>query len=113
MRELALVPKVQNQLITLLQHLTIDVERMISIRARKRRIAHPTGTAPIYHFHFMAKTLIEDEEGRPFIDAGSALHHAKLVAAQFSESGILFGCTIVVAFNDEVLFEVPLSGSLN
>jgi hypothetical protein len=61
----------------------------------------------------MAKTLMEDHEGRPFPDAEEALQHAKVMAAQFSESGILFGCTILVAKDDEVLFEVPLSRGMN
>jgi hypothetical protein len=55
----------------------------------------------------------EDGEGQPFANAEGALRHAKVMADLFSESGILFGCTILVARDDEVLFEVPLSRSMN
>jgi hypothetical protein len=58
-------------------------------------------------------TLMEDHEGRPFSDAEGALRHARTMAAQFSESGILFGCTILVAKDDEVLFEVAVSRGTN
>jgi hypothetical protein len=61
----------------------------------------------------MANTLMEDEEGQPFPEAESALRHAKTMAAQFSENGILFGCTILLARDDDILFEVPLSHGMN
>jgi hypothetical protein len=109
------LPKTRSELISLLQRLTIDVERHVSggPHADRRRRTSGLGEMPRYHFHFMAKTLMEDHEGRPFPDAEDALRHAKVMAAQFSESGILFGCTILVAKDDEVLFEVPLSRGMN
>jgi hypothetical protein len=109
------LPKARSELITLLQRLTIDVERHVSGGGRgeaRPRISGPD-EMPRYHFHFMAKTLMEDHEGRPFSDPEEALLHAKTMAAQFSESGILFGCTILVAKHDEVLFEVAVSRGLN
>lgn len=113
--EAGTLPKARSELITLLQQLTIDVERHVSGGGRgeaRPRISGPGGM-PRYHFHFMAKTLMEDHEGRSFPDAEEALRHAKVMAAQFSESGILFGCTILVAKDDEVLFEVAVSRGMN
>jgi hypothetical protein len=112
-QDLQRLPKARSELITLLHRLTIDVERMASSSGQKARATRLPEAPPHYYFHFMAKTLMEDSEGLPFADAETALRHAKVLAAQFSESGILFGCTILVARDDEVLFEVPLSRSMN
>jgi hypothetical protein len=72
-----------------------------------------SGDNPHFHFHFMAKTLLEDEAGQPFPDADAALRHAQILAAQLSEGGHLTSCTILVAKDADVLFEVPLSRWLN
>jgi hypothetical protein len=109
------LPKAKSDLVTLLRRLTIDVERHVSGSSRgdMRPRDIVAGEMPRYHLHFMAKTLMEDHEGVPLTDAKDALRHAKTMAAHFSESGILFGCTILVAKDDEVLFEVPLSRGMN
>jgi hypothetical protein len=112
-RDLRELPKAPSELIALLHRLTLDVETMVSSDGRTAPAARPAEAQPHYYFHFMAKTLMEDGEGQPFADAASALRHAKVLAEQFSESGLLFGSTILVARDDEVLFEVPLSRNMN
>jgi hypothetical protein len=107
--------KTRSELITLLQRLTVDVERLVkggSFSGIRPKASKPS-EMPRYHFHFMAKTLMEDHEGRPFPDAEDALRHAKVMAAQFLKSGILFGCSILIVKDDEVLFEVPVSRGMN
>lgn len=106
------LPRASAELLALLQRLTVDVERLAASRGRNGPVPRPHA-APNYHFHFMAKTLMEDGEGQPFPDPESALRHARALATQFAQSGLLYGCTILVARNDEVLFEVPLSRSMN
>ena len=51
-------------------------------------IAHMSGDVPHFHFHFLAKTLLEDDAGQPFPDADAALRHAEFLAVQLSEGGI-------------------------
>jgi hypothetical protein len=103
----------ESELMTLLQRLSVDVERLAASRAPQGRATRLPQAAPHYHFHFMAKTLMEDGEGKPFPSAEVALRHARTLAAQLSESGLLSGCSILVARDDEVLFEVPLSHAMN
>lgn len=98
-----------------LQRLAFDVERLLfsTARARERDSGLVPGEAPHFHFHFLAKTLLEDDAGQPFPDADAARRHAEFLAGQLSSSGHLVGSSILVAKDDEVLFEVPLSRLMN
>jgi hypothetical protein len=98
-----------------LQRLAFDVERLLfsTERARGRRPDQMSGDVPHFHFHFMAKTLLEDDAGQPFPDTDAALRHAEFLALQLSKGGHLVGSSILVARDDEVIFEVPLSRLLN
>jgi hypothetical protein len=49
------------------------------------------------------------DAGQPFPDADAALRHAAFLAVQLSKGGHLVGSSILVAKDDEVIFEVPLS----
>lgn len=100
-------------LTSFLQRLSFDVEKILFSTARTHIPRSAQVSGDNFHFHFMAKTLLEDEVGQPFPDADAALRHAKILAAQLSAGGHLIGCTIMVARDDQVLFEVPLSNSMN
>ena len=98
-----------------LLRLAFDVERLIfsTPRAQGRHPDHMSGDVPHFHFHFLAKTLLEDDAGQPFPDADAALRHAEFLAVQLSEGGHLVGSSILVAKDNEVIFEVPLSRLIN
>jgi hypothetical protein len=96
-----------------LQRLAFDVERLLFATPRARRTDKMSGDVPHFHFHFMAKTLLEDDAGQPFPDADAALRHAEFLAVQLSNGGHLVGSSILVATEDKVIFEVPLSRLLN
>jgi hypothetical protein len=96
-----------------LQRLAFDVERILFSTAQGRRPDKVLGDVPHFHFHFMAKTLLEDDAGQPFPDADAALRHAEFLAIQLSQGGHLVGSSILVALHDQVIFEVPLSRLLN
>ena len=96
-----------------LQRLAFDVEQLLFSTARQRRSETMSGDLPHFHFHFMAKTLLEDDAGRPFPDADAALRHAEFLAVQLSKGGHLVGSSILVALGDQVIFEVPLLRLLN
>ena len=100
-------------LTSFLQRLSFDLEKVLFSTARTLRPKRAVGESQPFHFHFMAKTLLEDEVGQPFPDADAALRHARILAAQLSTGGHLVGCTILVAQDDNILFEVPLPGSMN
>lgn len=101
-------------LTSFLQRLSFDLEKVLFSTARTHALcARVPGDNQPFHFHFMAKTLLEDEIGQPFPDADAALRHAKILAAQLSAGGHLVGCTILVAQDDNILFEVPLPGSMH
>ena len=98
-------------LTSFLQRLAFDVETIMGSQA-----AGPKTTScdmPSYHFHFMAKTLLEDDVGQRFPDAAAALAHAEILAVQLSAGENLLGSTILVASNDTVIFEVPLQRRLH
>jgi hypothetical protein len=101
-------------LTSLCQRLSPDLEKAVFSTARTQALRQDRRSCDDTHFyfHFMAKTLLEDEAGQSFPDADAALQHAKTLAAQFSESGHLTG-TILVAKDNDVLFEVPLSSRMN
>lgn len=64
---------------------------------------------PRFYFHFVAKTLVEDEAGTTFADAEKAFLHAKMLAAELAQNDLLAGCAIVVANEaEDELFEIPL-----
>jgi uncharacterized protein DUF6894 len=92
-----------------LQRLAFDAERLLFLTARGGRPDKMSGDVPHFHFHFMAKTLLEDDAGQPFPDADAALRHAEFLAVQLSKGGHLVGSSILVATDHEVIFEVPLS----
>lgn len=98
-----------------LQRLSFEVEQLLfsTAQARGARSAKMQGEASHYHFHFMARTLLEDDAGQPFADATAAQRHAEFLAVQLSEGGHLAGSSILVAKDDAVIFEVPLSRVLN
>jgi uncharacterized protein DUF6894 len=98
-----------------LQRLAFDVERLLfsTARAHPRHPGQTPGEAPQFHFHFMAKTLLEDDTGQPFPDADAALRHAQFLAVQLANGGHLVGSSILVARDDKVIFEVPLSRLMN
>jgi len=98
-----------------LQRLAFDVERLLfsTALAQARRPDKTSGDVPHFHFHFMAKTLLEDDAGQPFPDADAALRHAEFLAVHLSKGGHLVGSSILVATDDQVIFEVPLSGLIN
>jgi hypothetical protein len=67
-------------------------------------------TMPRFFFHFVAKTLLEDEAGATFPDAEKALLHARVLAAELAQNDLLAGCAIVVANEaEDELFEIPLT----
>ena len=97
-----------------LQRLAFDVERLLFSTTRThQRPSKTSGEAPHFHFHFLAKTLLEDDAGQSFPDADAALRHAEFLAVQLSSGGHLVGSSILVAKDDEVIFEVPLSRLMN
>ena len=102
-------------LTSFLHRLSFDVEKLLfsTLRTHTVRSDRMSGDNPHFYFHFMAKTLLEDEAGQSFADADAALRHAKTLAAQLSEGGHLVGCTILVTEDQDVLFEVPLAGWKN
>jgi hypothetical protein len=101
-------------LTSLCQRLSFDLETVVFPTARTQALRQDRRSCDdtYFYFHFLAKTLLEDEAGQPFPDADAALQHAKTLAAQFSEGGHLTG-TILVAKDNDVLFEVPLSSRMN
>jgi hypothetical protein len=98
-----------------LQRLSFDVERLLFSTARVEGPCadQMSGEVPHFHFHFMAKTLLEDDAGQPFLDADAALRHAEFLAVQLAKGGHLAGSSILVARDDAVIFEVPLSRLMN
>ena len=98
-----------------LQRLAFDVEgRLFSTaRVQQRPPDRISGEMPHFHFHFMAKTLLEDDVGQRFSDADAALRHAEFLAVELSKAGHLVGSSILVARDDKVIFEVPLSRLIN
>jgi hypothetical protein len=101
-------------LTSLCQRLSFDLENVVFSTARTQALRQDRRSCDdtYFYFHFMAKTLLEDEAGKSFPDPDAALQYAKTLAAQFSESGHLTG-TILVAKDNDVLFEVPLSSGMN
>jgi hypothetical protein len=101
-------------LTTLCQRLSFDLDKVVFPTATTQPLRQDRRSFDdtYFYFHFLAKTLLEDEAGQPFPDADAALQHAKTLAAQFSEGGHLTG-TILVAKDNDVLFEVPLSSRMN
>jgi hypothetical protein len=98
-----------------LQRLTFDVEQLLfsTTPEHQRHPRQTPGEAPHFYFHFLAKTLLEDDAGQPFPDAEAARLHAEFLAVQLSNGGQLVGSSILVVRDDEVIFEVPLSRLLN
>jgi hypothetical protein len=98
-----------------LQRLAFDVERLLFSTAptQRRQPGRTSAEAPRFHFHFLAKTLLEDDSGQPFPDAVAARRHAEFLAVQLSNGGLLASSSILVARDDEVIFEVPLSRLMN
>ena len=101
-------------LTSLFQRLSFDFDKVMFSTARTQALRQDRRSCDDQHFyfHFMAKTLLEDEAGQSFPDADAALRHAKILAARFSEGGHMTG-TILVAKDNDVLFEVPLSSRMN
>jgi hypothetical protein len=65
---------------------------------------------PRFYFHFVAKTMVQDEAGTTFPDADKAILHARMMASELAENDLLAGCAIVVANEaEDQLFEVPLT----
>ena len=65
---------------------------------------------PRFYFHFVARTLVADQTGRTFPDADKAILHARMLASELAQNGLLAGCAIVVANEEEDhLVEVPLT----
>jgi hypothetical protein len=104
-----------DMLSSFLQRLAFDVERLLfsKARARERPLGRIADEVPHFHFHFMAKLLLEDDEGQPFPDADAALRHAEFLAVELAKAGHLVGSSILVARDDAVIFEVPLSKLMN
>jgi hypothetical protein len=98
-----------------LQRLALDVENMMFSTVRAQAACPKTTSAgmPRYHFHYLVKTLLEDDVGQRFPSAAAALAHAECLAVQLSAGENLPGSTILVASNDTVIFEVPLQRRLN
>jgi hypothetical protein len=66
---------------------------------------------PRYYFHFrVGSSLFKDEIGQVFADASLALQHAKQVVLELVRGGEpAHAFIIIVAEDDQQLFEVPLS----
>jgi hypothetical protein len=98
-----------------LQRLAFDVEGLLfsTARVQRRPPERMSSDMPHFHFHFMAKTLLEDDAGQPFPDADAALRHAEFLAVELSKGGHLVGSSVLVARDNEVIFEVPLSRLIN
>jgi hypothetical protein len=65
---------------------------------------------PRYYFHFkVGSSIFRDEVGQVFADASLALQHAKQVALELLRGGEPTHASIIVAEDDQQLFEVPLS----